>query len=183
MNITVRVRGLDDFQRKLRALGDRAPAACARAVNRAATAARTQLQRDVAADTGLGSRRVASDLSIQQADKNHTSAVIRADNRRIPLIDFPGTKGPFPSHGRGHVTSRFPTSPHQHAFLMARRRGGRGVFARKTAARLPVVELRGPAIAQSAKHHVGSAQARGLEMLQQRLAHEIGYELQQLAEK
>jgi hypothetical protein len=183
VTITVRVKGLEEFDRKLRALGDRAPAACARAINRAATAARTQLQRDVAADTGLGSRRVASSLFVQQADKTRTSAVIRADSKRIPLIEFPGTKGPYPSRGRGKVTSRMPASPHQHAFLMPKKSGGRGVFMRRTGSRLPVVELKGPSIARSAQNHIEGAQRRGLEMLQQRLAHEIGFELQQLAEK
>jgi hypothetical protein len=180
--ITARIKGLDEFARKLRELGARAPAAQARAINRAATAARTQLQRDVAADTGLGSRTVASYLSVDEANQNRPTATIRADGKRIPLIDF-GAKGPFPSNGRGKVTSRMPSSPHQHAFIMPRKSGGRGVFVRTSSQRLPVVQLHGPSIAQSAKNHIDGAQQRGLDVLQQRLAHEVGYELEQLAQK
>jgi hypothetical protein len=180
--IRVNVTGKGDYDQALQELGRRAPAAIARAQNRAIAAGRTQLGRDVRADMkGVKASTIRERLIATNANKANPIARLRADARRVPLIEF-GARGPYPSRGRGSV--RAGGKRYQGAFIMEKRRGGgRGVFARTGGPRLPVVELHGPSIYQSAKNHLGPAKDRATEVFQTRLAHEIQHELRQVAKK
>lgn len=172
----------EDVLRNIRAFKRRYPAAIRRAVNRAATSARAQLASDVAKDMKLPVGVVRENLSIQQARDTFT-ARIYANAKRIPLEKF-GAKGPYPSRGRGTVRVRGKSYPG--AFLAVVGSGGhRGVFRRVGASarksrgawsqNLPIVELKGASIWQSATKHLPAAVARGEEALRKNLAHEVSF--------
>lgn len=179
--IHVNITGNGDFDQVLRELGKRAPAVSARAQNRAIQSARTQLTRDVRDDLqGLKAGTVRDRISIFSANKSHPIARLQARTQRVPLVEF-GAKGPFPSRGRGAV--RLKGRTYAHAFMMPRRSGGLGVFERPSGPRLPVIELKGPSIYQSAVHHLGPAADRAKEVFAARLEHEMQRELASLAKK
>jgi len=162
-----------EVQRLMRQYKDRVPKAMRRARVRAATSARAQLARDVAADMTLKVGVVKEQLVIQDAP---LATRITATTRRIPLYDFlPGSgdpRGPYPSRGRS-LRVRGKTYPG--AFVARMPSGHWGVFKRTEPSRLPIAELRGASIWQSASTHLAVAQARGLEAWQKNLASELRF--------
>lgn len=163
-----------DVQRTMRQFATRFPKAVRRARRRAATSAQAQLARDVAADMKLKVGDVKQALSISETvDTTRVSAT----TQRRPLYDFiPGSgdpRGPYPSLGRRVLRVRGKTYPG--AFVARMPTGHWGVFKRTEPSRLPIGELRGASIWQSAVHHADAAQARGLEALQKNLASELNF--------
>jgi minor tail protein Z (GPZ) len=171
---------LRDFMDGIRRLGTRAPIAVARAVNRTASAERTQAKRAIAADTGLRAKDVDAALKVENATPDRLKAFITVSGRRIRLIAF-GARGPEPSRGRGRgVSYRLPKGRGRHAqaFIARMKSGHRGVFVRATPHRLPILELFGPSLPKSFETtYLGTAPERALATLTKNLRHEISYAL------
>lgn len=184
-----------DVQKTMRAYRTRFPKAVRRALKRAATTARAQLARDVAADMKLKVGVVKDALTIRE--EGDDTIALRAPVKRVPLYDFlPGSgdpRGPYPSKGQRQLRVRGKTYPgafiaqmgsgHWGVFI---RRGyqGRGMAGPSASARksvgawspnLPIKELRRASIWQSAVNHVSAAQASGLAALQKNLASELHF--------
>ncbi len=176
----------EDVLKNISAFKRRYPAAVRRAVNRAATSARAQLASDVAKDLKLPVGVVKEQLPIQEANvggSGEFTARIYANAKRIALEKF-GATGPYPSRGRGTVRVRGKAYPN--AFLAVVGKGGhRGVFTRTGAStrksrgawskNLPIIELKGASIWQSATKHLPAAVARGEDALRKNLAHEVSF--------
>ena len=164
----------------LRMLGDRAPVAIARAINRTVSSERTQAKRAIAADTGLRSKDVDSALQVENATPARLSAFLTVSGRRIPLIGF-GARGLEPSRGRGKgVSYRLPQgrSRHAQAFIARMKTGHRGVYVRTTPRRLPIIELFGPSLPKVFEEkYLGTAPERAQATLAANLTHEISYAL------
>lgn len=164
-----------DVQRTMRAYRTRFPKAVRRALKRAATTARAQLARDVAADMKLKVGVVKDALTIRE--EGGDTIALRAPVKRVPLYDFlPGSgdpRGPYPSRGKRMLRVRGKAYPG--AFVARMASGHWGVFKRMEPWRLPIAELRGASIWQSAVNHVSAAQASGLAALQKNLASELNF--------
>ena len=159
-------RGLANLQRK-------APAAIARALNRGAISARTQLVRDTAADMKLKQADVKDATTIHNATADRQAATITASAKPVPAIKF-GARGPEPSRGRGRgVTAKLPAGRYPRAFIATMRSGHRGVFERRGTARLPIREIKGPSVAYVAAKHTAAAIAKGTESFTKNLEHEL----------
>lgn len=167
-----------DVQQAMRAHKGRFPQAVRRALRRAGTSARTQLVRDVAADMKLKVGAVREQI---QTRETGAGVSVTARITRIPLYDFlPGSgdpRGPYPSRGRRLVRVRGRVYPG--AFVARMPSGHWGVFKRTQPWRLPITELRGASVWQSATNHAATAQARGLESLKKNLASELHFAAQQ----
>lgn len=187
----------EQSERAIRRLGDRAPLAIARALNRAAGAAKTVMVRAVAADMGLKAGTVREQIKVQEARPVRDAEMVArlsVSGTRIPLIEF-GARGPEPSRGRGKgVTSRLKGGEgrYPHAFLATMRSGHRGVFIRRPATskrhgpkpqrpQLPIYELRGPSLPHVFQKYFPLGLARGEEALATTLEHELTFRAGQSA--
>lgn len=163
-----------DVQKTMRAYRTRFPKAVRRALKRAATTARAQLARDVAADMKLKVGVVKDGLSTREAAD---AVTILATVKRVPLYDFlparADPRGRYPSRGKGVLRVRGKTYPH--AFVARMASGHWGIFKRMEPWRLPIAELYGASIWQSAVNHVAGAQTAGLAALQKNLASELNF--------
>jgi hypothetical protein len=170
---------LTQFHREIRALGDRAPLAAARALNKSIASVQTQAVRDVAGDLGIAQKDVRRGMAIQRATRATLRATLTVTGRRIPLIAF-RARGPEPSRGRGRVTYRIGASPRTTvagAFIARMLSGHRGVFKRRAVPRLPIVELFGPSLPRVfTRAKIAAARTRlAGELLAKNLAHEIQF--------
>lgn len=166
---------LEDFDR----YPSKAQRVIVRAINRGIVAARTQIVRDVARDSGLQVSAVRKAISQRNATIGAPAARIGAGLKRLPLIDF-GARGPEPSRGRGRgVSYKAATGGRgriESAFIARMRSGHRGVFRRVGIRRLGIVELFGPSLGQVFAKYRASALARGLEVFTTTLDHELDYQ-------
>lgn len=174
-----------NLERALQQLGNRAPSAVARALNRSAVSTRVVMARAIAQDTKLKVGTVREQVAIQEAKPAAAQLVARisVSGKRIPLIDFQA-RGPYPSRGRGRgVTARLPTGKgrYPNAFIAQMKSGHKGVFQRARKSRLPIYELFGPSLPKVFIKYVALGLARGEESLQKNLAHEVRYALKQVA--
>lgn len=180
---------LTKFARQIRALGENAPLAAARALNRTIASVQTAAVRDVATDMGITQASVRKGMAIEKATRATLRATLTVTGRRLPLSAF-NAKGPEPSRGRGRVTYRIgrgarTTVPG--AFFATMRSGHRGVFRRiGTSSRrsnkswgpnLPIRELRGPSLPHvfTADKIAEARAALADELLPKNLAHEISF--------
>jgi len=164
-------------------LGAQVNSASSLALTRAIASAKTDLGRNVAKDISLKVGVVNEALTVQSPTPTSLTALISAAVRRIPLIDF-GARGPEPSRGRGPgVTAKVQgqRKVYPRAFI-ATAGHHRGVWQRHgTGARLPITELKGPSVAHVAAKHAEAAAARGQAVFIERLKHEIGRLIREVA--
>lgn len=171
-----------DLTASVAILRSKYPQALRRAVNRAGTAARTELSRLVSADMAMPVRRVRDEIKLVS---DETSATLSVRGYRIPLIDFKA-RGPEPSRGRGNGVSyslpggrgRLP-----HAFIATMASGHRGVFERtgrfgrvNKAGRRGlerIAEKYGPSIANVFKKFMSEGADRGREALAKNVQSQI----------
>jgi hypothetical protein len=135
---------LKAIERQLAAVPRALPKVMSRALNRTATSARTATSRSLATQTGLKVKDVRSRIHIERASYSHWRSAIRISTKRLGLLAFRARqtkRGVSYRSGSGRETIG-------HAFIAVMSSGHRGVFKRKTAARLPIVELHGPSLAQ-----------------------------------
>lgn len=156
LTATVNVK---DIERMLGAQRAQAPAVAARVANQTIQAVHTTARREIAAYLKVpqrvfnNPRRKRSALAVSKARADRPQATLTALGYKPPLIHFAAKATP------AGVTYRLPKGrgPARHAFIATMRSGHRGVFRRRRhtgpvgpsglAHRLPIDELRGPAIA------------------------------------
>lgn len=176
MAFSVQLR-IEDSNRAMAALGEKAPLALMRAINRTASNARTAMTRVIAGDLGIKASIVRDRVKVSEAKRNHLGATLYASPKRIPLIQFKA-KGPRPSRGRGRgVTAKIGAGRYPHAFIARMTSGHEGVFQRRGKRRLPITELHGPSIAVAFDKHRDVAEARASEMLLKNVQHELSFAL------
>lgn len=165
---------IDDFD----AYPPKAQRSIVRAINRGILAARTQISRDVARDSGLKVGVVRSAIRQRNATLGLPQARLATGLNRIPLVDF-GARGPEPSRGRGRgVTYKIGSGGRgrlNSAFLATMKSGHRGVFRRVGTKRLGIIELYGPSLGQVFAKYRAAALERGLEVFISTLDHELDY--------
>lgn len=149
----------------------RAPIAIARALNRAMTSARVVVGQAVAKDMGIKASDARSGIRINLATATRHAASLSASPKRLPLEKFGANQT-----ARG-VTYRNQGGRKRidHAFLATMASGHRGAFLRKGKARLPIRELFGPSIWQSAVTHIDAGRARAEEQLVKNLKSEFRF--------
>lgn len=166
---------IDDFD----AYPPKAQKVIVRAINRGIVAARTQVSRDVARDSGLKVSVVRQAIRQRNATLGLPQARLATGLSRIPLVNF-GARGPEPSRGRGRgVTYKVGTGGRgrvANAFLATMQSGHRGVFKRVATKRLGIVELFGPSLGQVFAKYRAAALERGLEVFTNTLDHELDYQ-------
>jgi len=150
-----------------------------RALNRGIVAARTQIVRDVASDSGMKVGDVRKAISQRNATTASPKARLGAGLGRLPLIRF-NARGPEPSHGRGRgVSYRIGTGSRgrvETAFIATMKSGHRGVFRRVGTKRLGIIELQGPSLGQVFAKYRAAALARGEAMFMTTLERELDYQ-------
>jgi len=174
MSLELRVDNRE-LMRHLTAIERAIPRIVPRALNRGATAARTVLVSTIRADIGLKARDVRRRTFIERATRGRLTARVSASRKRLPLIQF-RARGPEPSRGRGRgVRAKVPggAGRYPNAFIATMASGHRGVYRRVRRARLPITELHGPSIGRVFEKHVDVGRARGEEVFEQQLRHEI----------
>lgn len=150
-----------------------------RAINRGIVAARTQIVRDVARDSGLKVGDVRDAIRQRNATVGSPAASLSAGLGRIPLVKF-NARGPEPSRGRGRgVSYKLGTGSRgrvENAFIATMTSGHRGVFKRASKKRLGIIELQGPSLGQVFAKYRAAALARGEEMFMTTLDRELDYQ-------
>lgn len=161
------------FQTQVRALGARAPLAAARALNRSMASVQTAAVRDVAADLHIAQKDVRRGFSLERATASTLLARLVVTGRRLPLLAFRARqtqRGVSYDLGRGRKVAGG-------AFIATMRSGHVGVFRRRAARRLPILELFGPSLPRvftAAK--LAAARLRlAEELMRKNLAHEIAF--------
>ncbi len=174
----------------LKALGDDAPKAVMRAINRTLGNVRTAMTRAVAQSLGIKQATVRARLHTVHAHETRLQGQIWADAKPLPLLMF-RARGPEPSRGRGPgVTASTPTKRYPHAFIATMPSKHRGVFERVPgqfmfrrkptwkswhARRQAIRERREASVAAVFIHQERAGQVRADEQLPKNLAHEVQY--------
>jgi hypothetical protein len=187
------VQGTEDLTRRLLQLGDDAPKAATRAVNRTLTSVRTLAARGLAAQMGVAQKRFVKSLRVARATFGAEIGTLTVGRKRVPLIhfmmsqrtndlayiykgkyrDFPAVSGPF---------------------VRRMRSGHRGIFVRSTrpperrgqapreypGSWLPIGEVYGPQLAVLFQRGLlPDALIRARDSLAANLDHEINWILTQ----
>lgn len=177
MNITI--TGTPAIVEDFDAYPTKAQRAVVRAINRGIVAARTQIARDIARDSGLKVGDVKDAVRQRNATLGSPAARLATGLTRIPLVKF-SARGPEPSRGRGRgVSYKLGTGSRgrvETAFLATMGSGHRGVFKRASKKRLGIVELYGPSLGQVFAKYRAAALERGLEVFTNTLDHELDYQ-------
>lgn len=168
----------ESFRRDLRALGDKAPIVMARSLNGGGSTA--DIVRDIGRDMGIRSGDIAKLLRVKKATARDESFEIEVQGRRIPLIAFKA-QGPEPSKGKGRgVSYAYGTSGGRktvpHAFIARMPGGHRGVYQRRTKARLPIYELFGPSLPHVFEKFVPRFMKAAEAFVIKNVRHEIDFE-------
>lgn len=165
---------LSIFRRQIQALGDRAPLAAARALNRSIASVQTAAVREMAKDLNLAQKDVRKGLEIKRATRQSLLATLTVTSRRIVLLAFGArqtARGVTYNLGRGRRLAAG-------AFIAQMRSGHVGVFRRRGRPRLPLTrELRGPSLPRVfTREAIQSARERLAEdLLRKNLAHEVEF--------
>lgn len=147
--------------------------AMVRALNRGIKASKTLMGSLIAKELKLKVGRVKVAMPLQEATLGRHVARFRASLRPIPLIAF-NARGRYPSMGRPPgVTARGQRYPR--AFIAYGKGGKRHVFERVGRSRLPIKRLVGPSIGETFQKHRAAATARGREVFDRTLAHELAW--------
>lgn len=179
----------EQIQAAITALGDRAPKAISRALNRAATSTRAMHARQIAADMRLKVGSVREQLKIRNARPDDLVARISASGKRLPLTDFGARqtrKGVTANTGKGRTL--IPA-----AFIATMGSGHVGVFKREKpgerrspgawSLNLPIQQKFGPSLPHVFSKLTPAAIAHGEEALKKNLAHELSWALKQSAQQ
>jgi hypothetical protein len=149
-----------------------------RAANRAISAARTVMAREMSKDMNLRVGVVREALRFKQATFDRPTAELGASRlKRIAVIDM-SASGPYPSRGRGRGVSwrnQGERKRDPQAFIAIMPSGHKGVFKRVSKARLKIRELMGPSIGQVFKKFRPAGVARLQEVFTQAFGHEFKF--------
>lgn len=122
------------------------PKIVSRAINRTTTTARAEIARKIAAEVKIKISDIKNKIGRTKATSRRWESILNIKARRIPLMKF-GAKQTAKgvsytikkSGGRKFIES---------AFIATMKSGHQGVFKRKTAGRLPIIELFGPSVGE-----------------------------------
>jgi hypothetical protein len=180
IDIRLDQRALAGLLGTIKALGDLAPQAIARGINRATDTGKTAMVRAMAKETGLTGKNIAREIKIHYASKTTQVAKIWIRGRPIPLIAFQA-RGPEPSRGRGRgVSYRKPGGGRgrkEGAFISTMPSGHRGVYERAGKPRLPIRELFGPALPDVFEQFLPLLQEKAGGALEKNVTHELEFAL------
>lgn len=147
-------------------------------INRATQRAKTETGRKVREKYLIKQKEVLETISIKKAKGNHLSATLTSKGHTIPLIRFGVTprkriKKP-PKAVKAAVFRGGAKKPIPGAFI-ATAGSHLGVFEREGKKRLPIRELRGPAVPSMAANEEVREHAQTIygEEMQKRLPHEL----------
>jgi len=168
------------FKEVEQALGEyknKAPIALSRAINRAASNAKTNASKKAREQYNIKAKDINATIKITKANKGSLGAIVKSTGERIPLIKFkvspsnPKPKNPpkvlrveVKKGGLKEIVGAFVSNVN-----------GNKVFIRTSSARLPIQQLFGPAVPQmlgsnSIKEFVENEATKTFD---QRLDHEI----------
>jgi hypothetical protein len=186
-----------EVEEAIRRLGDRAPFAIARALNKAGSSGVTAGVRAVSKDTGIkqadlkGTTKRNRRIWSSDAHPGNLVTTIYCDADRIPLYDFGArqTKKGVTARVRPGSRRLYP-----HLFVATVGKGGHvGVFGRDRVLtrrspkawgpNLPITERRGPSIAYVWKQHERTVIDRVNEQLPKTLASELAFEMRRQRQK
>ena len=188
----IKVTGVKELEKKLGNLKSKAPLVLARAINRAAQKAKTETKREVAAKYFISQGDVLKTVTLSKASTAKLSAELKSKGGPIALSKFKVS----PNRGvkrtkRGYSPSVYkagvekaggmkPLSGNPKAFLASMGSGHSGVMTRKSARRLPIKQLYGPAVPSMIKNDgvLGNIQDAASEMLERRIDAEVNNILQ-----
>lgn len=175
--ITISAFKFKEVEQELGEYKSKAPVALSRAINRAASNAKTNASKKVREKYNIKAKDVNSTLKITNANKGSLMAIVKSTGERIPLIKFkvspatPRAKNPpkvlqveVKKGGLKSLVGAFVANVN-----------GNKVFKRTTSARLPIQQLYGPAVPQmlgtySLKDFIEN---EATKVFDQRLDHEI----------
>lgn len=179
MPIQLTIEHLDRLQALLSDTPKKIPLAASRAINRAATTARTEAGRKAREKYYVNHGDVLKTVRIIKATSGDLSASVRSKGKRIPLYAFrvspktvqPLRKAPI----KAAVKRGSGLKPLGSAFVAHLGSGHSGVFLRAGKERFPIHERYGPAIPQMiAQPSVSQwVEEKAQERLNQRLEHEL----------
>lgn len=175
--ITINADKIKEVEQGLGQFKSKAPIAISRALNRAATNAKTNAIKKAREEYVIKAKDIRDTIKITNANKNTLGALVKSTGERTPLIKFnvkpnvPRPKNPpnilkveVKKGGLKSLVGSFVTDIN-----------GNKVFRRTSKSRLPIEQLFGPAIPQmlgntTVKTFIESEAAK---MFDQRLDHEI----------
>ena len=177
-NVVVDAKEFRKVELQLRDQQKQAGAVIARALNRAATAAKTAAVKEVRQGYYVKAKDVNKTIKIYRASRSKLGAVVVSKDSKLPLDKFrfsPRTRPKRPPKGGIKVAVKktgLKTLPH--AFLVNHDTGTQ-IWQRVGKDRLPIRRLMGPAVPQmlGADRVQKAFYERGREMYEQRLDHEI----------
>ena len=176
----IQVQGSEALVRRLLEIGQDAPRAATRALNRTLGTVRTATVRALAAELALRNKDVTDGIATQRASFARQIATLSVTGRRLPLSAFGARQT------RRGVTYRLPKGRGtvEHAFLATMRSGHGGVFLRKGKPRLPIRELFGPSLPGAfVRAGIRDAMvAKANAELAKNLTHEIDWIIRQRAQ-
>jgi hypothetical protein len=178
--MVITVTGTEALTRRMLEIGQDAPKANARAVNKTLSTLKTATVRALAGELGLRNKDITPAIALQRATYGRQIGTLTVTGKRMPLIAFgarqtkAGVSYRLPG-GRGLIPS---------GFIATMRSGHTGVFARRTKRRLPIVEQFGPSLpgAFVKAGLLTAMQARAETALETNLTHEIDWIIQQRVE-
>lgn len=176
---------LHSIEKRLKTLESKAPIVLARAINRAANAAKVKTAKEISSKYQISSPKVKSTISMKKANRGNLMAEVESKGKNIGLYKFkvsPKTKVKkgTPKTYRASVKKEGgykALSGNPKPFVMEMKNGHMGVFARNGKSRTSISELYGPAVPQMIKNEeiADSIERRTQEVLNNRIEHEISY--------
>lgn len=175
--ITIDSIKFKEVEKELGEYKTKAPVALSRALNRAASNAKTNASKKVREQYTIKAKDIKSTINITKANKSSLRAVVKSTGERTPLIKFkvsppnPRPKNPpkvlrveVKKGGLKNLVGAFVANVN-----------GNKVFKRTSSARLPIQQLFGPAVPQmlgtsSIKDFIEN---EATKIFDQRLDHEI----------
>jgi hypothetical protein len=179
MPVQITVEHFNRLQDLLHDTPKKIPIVVARAINRAATTARTEAGRKAREKYYVKHGDVLKTIKIRQAYAGNLSASVQSKGKRIPLYAFrvlPKTVQPLRKVPiKAAVKRSEGLKPLGSAFVAHMRSGHMGVFLRAGKHRFPINERFGPAIPQMIAQPLVSqwVEEKAQERLNQRLQHEL----------
>jgi len=176
--IELSVPQLERVQEQLKDIPEKIPVVIARAINRAAEAARTEGSRFIRETYHVKHSSVLRKIKIKKAYPADLVADIRVTGRPLSVINFKvRANKPLPVRGKYAVVrvKKGGGGPISGSFVLTTKTGYTNVFTRKTKERFPLRSIHGPSVPQMMGHEEGlkRMEDKAREVLDKRLDHEI----------
>lgn len=144
------------IQLMLRDIPRAMPRVMSRAINKTAKSAKTSIARQIATEINMKISVIKKNITLRRASYRIWRAVLEIWTGRIPLINFAAKQT---AKGVSYkIDKKGGRETIKSAFIATMASGHKGVFKRKGAARLPIVELRGPSVGEVYRSSAGLAQ-------------------------